>query len=287
MNVLETCLIQLRSSLLSLTSDFSIDLTEVHDSHNTPYDPYGQKKHLCVSTCAKYYPLQTCSNVCGVCVLICGVLAAYDYPSFTYSVACDSLYDSKLAYLREITSYTDFLRLILIKWFMLGKVDFKDISHTGDLANPVGIEPSLSKLQEEVDTILQKSASVTFSKVCTREDDLKKLETIKTSYCLSTLFGYKWRRINTKGYNKKKATSSKRKLGDNMIEYVCENDGCEGKFWVSSKIMKVGFPEPIRAFKYLRSHTCKKISYASGVLPDPQSFTLYLSKAKNQHFTIR
>ena len=39
-------------------------------------------KHVCQTGCSKFFPLQTCGNVCGVAVIVVSVIAAYEYEEF-------------------------------------------------------------------------------------------------------------------------------------------------------------------------------------------------------------
>ena len=66
-----------------------------------------------------------------VYVYVCGVLAAYDFPSFKFLITSEPILDTnaKLAYLKDISAHRDFLRLILIKWYMTKKIEFSDLYH--------------------------------------------------------------------------------------------------------------------------------------------------------------
>ena len=47
------------------------------------HDPQNQcpmsGMHCCGDTCANFYPLQTCSNICGIVVMVIGAIACYNF----------------------------------------------------------------------------------------------------------------------------------------------------------------------------------------------------------------
>ena len=127
-----TSLGQIRN-LLGLPEFDEIILYKVHNPQTTPDEP--TRKHTCVKSgnlsgyipCATFYPFQTCSTVCGVVVVICAAIAAFDFPSFASLVTAENDQPSRLSYLRDPTKNSDFLRLVIIKWFMEGKVCLDDL----------------------------------------------------------------------------------------------------------------------------------------------------------------
>ncbi|KAJ8019505.1 hypothetical protein HOLleu_41131 [Holothuria leucospilota] len=85
--------------------------------------PSGQN-HICQSGCTNY-PLQTCSNVCGVVALVCAAIATFDLSLFDFLCKPQSTEDF---YLRNPTAYDKYLRCVLISWFMTGKIDIHNVS---------------------------------------------------------------------------------------------------------------------------------------------------------------
>ncbi|KAJ8019506.1 Zinc finger transcription factor family protein 17 [Holothuria leucospilota] len=85
--------------------------------------PSGQN-HICQSGCTNY-PLQTCSNVCGVVALVCAAIATFDLSLFDFLCKPQSTEDF---YLRNPTAYNKYLRCVLISWFMTGKIDIHNVS---------------------------------------------------------------------------------------------------------------------------------------------------------------
>ena len=76
---------QLRVILANLNGDFDISMVQAHNSSTTSY----KNKTQCLLPgnrhrlpCSKFYPLYICSTICGVCVMIFGALAAFDFQSF-------------------------------------------------------------------------------------------------------------------------------------------------------------------------------------------------------------
>lgn len=73
----------------------------------------------CTSDCMNY-PLQTCSNVCGLVAVICTVISALDGELFKKLTGPCS--DYKL-FLHEPTKYEKYMRRVLIYWFTTGNID--------------------------------------------------------------------------------------------------------------------------------------------------------------------
>ena len=96
---------QLRVVLANLNGDFVISMVQAHNSSTTSYK---NETHTCVLPgnrhrlpCSKFYPLQICSTICGVCVMIFGALAAFDFQSFERLLYPEDNVDSELKYLRN------------------------------------------------------------------------------------------------------------------------------------------------------------------------------------------
>ena len=93
------------------------------------HDPLsmGSSGHRCGSKCIHLYPLQRCSNVCGVVALIISAIACLA-PSFF-----DELIDrgvgqrrTRPSFLEDPTKYSKYLRYVLMSWFADKRVN---ISH--------------------------------------------------------------------------------------------------------------------------------------------------------------
>ncbi|XP_014674052.1 PREDICTED: uncharacterized protein LOC106814270 [Priapulus caudatus] len=85
--------------------------------------PIGQL-HRCQGGCTNY-PIQRCSNVCGVVALCCAAVATFDRPLFDFLCGART---SALTYLGDPTRYAKYLRHVLISWFITGRIDIKNIS---------------------------------------------------------------------------------------------------------------------------------------------------------------
>ncbi|XP_074661727.1 uncharacterized protein LOC141914437 isoform X2 [Tubulanus polymorphus] len=79
--------------------------------------------HVCSNNCTSYYPLQSCSSVCGPATLIGACIATY------YEKDISSVFSSpnELSYLKNISNYSDFVRLILINWLMKHLIDITQL----------------------------------------------------------------------------------------------------------------------------------------------------------------
>lgn len=75
--------------------------------------------HVCDWRC-RNYPLQTCSDVCGVIALINAALAALDRPLFQYLIGP---YEKEAIYLKRPTQHSKYLRRVLMSWFAEGRID--------------------------------------------------------------------------------------------------------------------------------------------------------------------
>ena len=76
--------------------------------------------------------------------MICGALAAYDYGTFE-DLITHSVRSSEVSYLQDVTSHNDFLKVVLIKWYMEGNVSIDDI-YCHESSSKVGVpSPPLRK----------------------------------------------------------------------------------------------------------------------------------------------
>ena len=96
------------------------EFVSVHSPHS-----YSFQIHKCNKNCAKWYPLQSCSSVCGVAVII-GVSIAVLNPSLfakMVSTVPGDMNELPVGYLHEISHYSHYLRLVVIEWFMKNEIN--------------------------------------------------------------------------------------------------------------------------------------------------------------------
>ena len=85
------------------------------------HDPSNTSKHHCNRNCKLFYPLQTCSSICGVVTATMAALLATDehlWPSNMVSVVPHNM---KL--IENPSSFSAFLRQVLIHWVITQKLD--------------------------------------------------------------------------------------------------------------------------------------------------------------------
>ena len=104
-----------------------IGIIECH-YNNTNIRSLQVQKHKCTQgKCASYFPLQVCGNICGVSVVVCGCLGSYDYELFerfcTFQGLRQSTDLSSIKYLKSISYYGTFLRVVLMKWFIENNIE--------------------------------------------------------------------------------------------------------------------------------------------------------------------
>ena len=75
--------------------------------------------HMCDWRC-RNYPLQTCSDVCGVIVLIIAALAALDRPLFQFLIGPS---EKSQVYLQRPSQHAYFLRRIIMCWFAESRIE--------------------------------------------------------------------------------------------------------------------------------------------------------------------
>ncbi|XP_059172535.1 uncharacterized protein LOC131953394 [Physella acuta] len=84
----------------------------------------NSEQHECSPYCTNY-PLQTCSDVCGVIAMICIAIAALDRDLFELLM---KPIDKKLnLYLTDPTEYSSYLRHVLIYWLASNHIDINKI----------------------------------------------------------------------------------------------------------------------------------------------------------------
>lgn len=82
--------------------------------------------HFCnKSTCASYFPFQTCAQVCGVAAIVVAAIATLSQPFFRYITTVhhrDSQHVPRL-YIQQPTKYAKFLRRVIISWIGSDLID--------------------------------------------------------------------------------------------------------------------------------------------------------------------
>ena len=79
--------------------------------------------HSCNKDCWRYYPLQTCTHICGVSAIISMCLAASPDDSVLSLKGTPEEVGKGFDYLKTISNYSDFLRLIVVQWLINKKID--------------------------------------------------------------------------------------------------------------------------------------------------------------------
>ena len=95
--------------------------------YNVSHQPGGNVNggaHICTNLCSLKYPLQTCSSICGVSVIVGASLACL-YRTGFYGLASQNsqCHSDDIAYLRNISDYSHFLRRVIMQWIIMGRID--------------------------------------------------------------------------------------------------------------------------------------------------------------------
>ena len=86
--------------------------------------------HSCDTYCWRYYPLQTCSNICGVSIIISMCLAATADNSFLSLKGSSERVFSGFYYLQDISKYSDFCRFVVMQWLLNEKIEISALRCT-------------------------------------------------------------------------------------------------------------------------------------------------------------
>ena len=107
--------------------------------------------HKCTQFCCQMYPLQTCGTVCGISSLITISIAALDMELF-YTLTHQAVIASPLAYLKDVSRYSDLLRLTVFSWMQNKHVNLDNIV-TSSIISPkdTSIDFSLQLDQEKAE----------------------------------------------------------------------------------------------------------------------------------------
>ena len=113
------------SILVDVVNNFTRHMPRVEDfteSHlSIAHSPLATspKGHQCDWRC-RNYSLQTCSDICGVIVLINAALAALNKPFFQYLIGP---YEKERIFLQSPTEHSRYLRRVIMTWFAEGRID--------------------------------------------------------------------------------------------------------------------------------------------------------------------
>lgn len=103
----------------------SLGLVHVKQLKITLAHTANKEQHSCCDGCTNY-PLQTCSDICGVVVMVCTAIAALDKKFF--NLLMQPLESSMDLYLIDPTEYSTYLRYVLMSWLASSSIDMTKIS---------------------------------------------------------------------------------------------------------------------------------------------------------------
>ena len=117
---------KLKSVLLGIVGHDDVDYN-IRYAHvpSLQQDQRRYEAHKCTNDCYKHYPLQTCHTICAVPVMIGLAMVFEDFDRL--SSLCRSDKECNVLYLRNISYYGSFVRLIIYKWLSEGQVHISDI----------------------------------------------------------------------------------------------------------------------------------------------------------------
>ena len=99
-------------------SNYSIDM--MHDPQSRC--PMSGN-HRCGASCACFYPLQTCSNICGIVVMVVAAIACYNFEFFKHiSTKHNNAAIFPPVFLKTPTRFGKYLRLVVASWFACNAV---------------------------------------------------------------------------------------------------------------------------------------------------------------------
>ena len=172
--------------------------------------------------------------------MVCGALACFDYSAFEQLVSSECGMQ-KVRYLKDISMHSDFLRLVLIKWYLEGNVTTDDLfcergkrvtslikdglpvskpSNENDHATRQPMVDDSDSQSRTTTTSNSAEESLITSGNSSSQEHLFNLETISASDQLSYLFGFKWKQQSSIGKHFK-------------YQYVCEDQNCSASFLCS------------------------------------------------------
>ena len=127
--------------------------------------------HSCSENCWRYYPHQTCSHICGISTIISICLAASPDDAFLYLKGAPDQAFNGFQYLKNISWYNDFLRLLVLQWLLDQKIDISMLQ----CAQVVNESDNLQQRKANAPTAAASQAS-TNRRACDNYENLTKKE---------------------------------------------------------------------------------------------------------------
>ena len=125
--------------LLSLI--FGRETSEATVFSNCHIPHKGDIIHSCSKNCWRYYPLQTCTHICGISAIISMCLAASPEDYFHSLKGTTDKVIRGFDYLKNISNYSDFLRLIVMQWLLTGKIEISALRCAHTVNHPEKSKP--------------------------------------------------------------------------------------------------------------------------------------------------
>ena len=118
---------------------------KIHMAHQP-----NEEIHECTNSCTNY-PLQTCSDICGVIAMVIVAVATLDNKLF--NLLLTPVKDRINVYLLFPTDYSSYLRRVIITWLSCCHVDIKKISLKSDFDPHSSSEDTENKLKRRLDLL--------------------------------------------------------------------------------------------------------------------------------------
>ena len=128
------------TSCLGLTDERQISLRLAHKPNH--------EQHVCVDSCTNY-PLQTCSDVCGIITMVCIAIATLDKNLFELLLKSQQAH----VYLTDPTLYSTYLRHVVLHWLASNHIDMSRISlkkNYDAFTNPVSADKRKQNLKRKI-----------------------------------------------------------------------------------------------------------------------------------------
>ena len=105
------------------------------------HDPHSESNgHRCLSSCSPLYPLQRCGNVCGVVVMVVAAIACLAIDFFRRLTKKMDQTPQRSTFLRNPTTYSKYLRLVLMSWIANNEVLVSNVLTSID--DDIGDQPA-------------------------------------------------------------------------------------------------------------------------------------------------
>lgn len=127
-------------------SDYSIMMCHDSDSISP-----STGCHICNHNCAQSYPLQTCSSICGVVVIVMAAIACLQPVTFKYLSTLHSNFRKQLPefFLRNPTGFSKYLRRVVAAWVAENEVNINHVlPHAFVTPSSHSVPPESHQLQQ-------------------------------------------------------------------------------------------------------------------------------------------